>query len=84
MITACIQSVSDCLNGGEYPCTNAAENTANGYITVYCGCGGLPTETIFDSDIEKFKMATNFLNSFATNEKLIQWDIKKMSKKELF
>ena len=26
-------------------------------------------------DIEKFKMATNFLNSFATNEKLIQWEI---------
>ena len=26
-------------------------------------------------DIEKFKMATNMLNSFATNEKLIQWEI---------
>ena len=36
------------------------------------------------ADIEKFKMATNILSSFATNEKLIQWDIKKISKKELF
>ena len=26
-------------------------------------------------DIDKFKMATNMLNSFATNEKLIQWEI---------
>jgi len=29
------------------------------------------------ADIEKFKMATNILNSFATNEKSIQWVINK-------
>ena len=27
-------------------------------------------------DIEKFKMATSIMNSFASNEKLIQWEIK--------
>ena len=45
----CVQFAKDCLAGGEIPCTNPSENNANGYITVYCGCGGLPGEISFDN-----------------------------------
>ena len=36
---ACANFAIDCLNGGDIPYTNPSENTAQGYVTVYCNNG---------------------------------------------